>query len=213
MRTHAKALGLGVISLVAALAACGGAKSRGRPAAQPAPCYDGGVVSPEPPDNAKLPVYTGPMPVLEATHMADDLRAVGLDVKNLPPFEKLDRKQLGKVMRTFTRSLGIACVGCHDVNDFARASARKRVAKKMWNEIVRQVAMADGQPVYCDSCHQGSVHALDRRDKAIVASYMDDVFVGLLKRSDGKEHDCGTCHGDPPEFSFVQDWKKAGGGT
>jgi hypothetical protein len=24
--------------------------------------------------------------------------------------------------------------------------------------------------------------------------------VGKLKRRDGKDHECGTCHGDPPEF-------------
>jgi hypothetical protein len=206
-------LALGSLSAIVAIAAACGAPQEPVRSAVQEPCYDGGVVLPEPPDNAKLPAYTGPMPVLEATHMESDLRAVGLDPANLPPFEQLDRRQLGKVMRTFTRSLGIACVGCHDVNDFSRTSARKRAAKSMWNEFVRKLAMADGKPVYCDSCHQGGVQVLDRRDKAVVASYMDDVFVGMLRRSDGKEHDCGTCHGDPPEFSFLADWKKAPDGA
>ncbi len=139
--------------------------------------------------------------------MEAELRAAGLDPKNLPPLEKVDRQKLGKVMKTFSTALGIACVGCHDADDFHKPTARKRVAKRMWNDFVRVLATEDGSPVYCDSCHQGRLLALDRRNKKVVADYMDDIFVGKLKRTDGKEHDCGTCHGDPPEFHFLDDWK------
>jgi hypothetical protein len=148
------------------------------------------------------------MVVVQPTRMEQELRAVGLDPNALPPFERLTRRQLGRVMRTFSASLGIKCVGCHDPDAFAKPSPRKRVAAHMWNDLVRAVAMEDGKPVYCDSCHQGSLQALDRRDKKVLVQYMDDVFVGRLKRSDGKEHDCGTCHGDPPEFKLLKGWRE-----
>jgi hypothetical protein len=35
------------------------------------------------------------------------------------------------------------------------------------------------------------------------------VFVDKLRRIDGQEHDCGTCHGDPPEFAFIATWKES----
>jgi hypothetical protein len=194
--------------LAGSVAACGGSKGHAKGAEAPAAtCYDGGLVAEEPADAAALPPYEGPMPIVEPSHMAEELAAAGLDIKHLPPIDSLDRKQIGRVMKTFSKSLGIACIGCHDLDDFAKMSPRKRVAKRMWNDFVRNLAMEDGQPVYCDSCHQGSVQGLDRRDKKLLASYMDDVFVGKLKRADGKDHDCGTCHGDPPEFKLLKGWR------
>ena len=198
-------LGVGILGV-----ACGGgpksaAKSTPRATAT---CYDGGLEAPSP-EETKVGPFEGPMVVVEATKLEDELRAAGLDPKSLPPLEKIDRKQIGKVMKTFSTSLGIACVGCHDADDFKKPTPRKRVAKRMWNDFVRVLATDDGKPVYCDSCHQGRLLALDRRNKKVVADYMDDIFLGKLKRADGKEHDCGTCHGDPPEFHFLDEWKKA----
>lgn len=168
----------------------------------------------EPPENAKLPPFLGPMVLIRPSTMLDRLRAVGLDPKKLPPFAELDRRQLGAVMKTFADSLGLKCIGCHDLNsferreDFRRPSPRKHAAKRMWDDFVRVLTLEDGSPLYCDSCHQGSVQTLDRRDKGLVSSFMDDVFVGKLKRIDAKEHDCGTCHGDPPDFKFLAGWRK-----
>lgn len=168
----------------------------------------------EPNENAKLPPFQGPMVLVQPSTMLERLRAVGLDPKNLPPFEKLERRQLGAVMRTFEDSLGLKCIGCHDLSaytsrsDYRRPSPRKNAAKRMWNDFVRVLSLEDGSPIYCDSCHQGSVQTLDRRDKGLVSSFMDDVFVGKLKRLDGKDHECGTCHGDPPEFRFLASWRK-----
>ena len=173
-------------------------------------CYDGGSIAPEPEGPAPAATFEGPMAVVEPSHMAERLSEVGLDPKNLPAFDKLDRRQLGRVMKTFSASLGIECIGCHDLSDFAKTSPRKRVAKKMWDDLVRVLAMDDGSggAVYCDSCHQGRLLVLARADKKLVAGYMEDVMLGKLKRADGKEHDCGTCHGDPPEFHFIDEWRK-----
>lgn len=161
----------------------------------------------EPDAAAKLPPFEGPMVLVQPSAMIERLRATGLDPKNLPAFEKLERRQLGVVMKTFADSLGLKCIGCHDLDNFKKPSPRKYAAKKMWDDFVRVLAMEDGSPVYCNSCHQGSVQVLDRRDKGVVSSFMDDVFVGKLKRIDGKDHDCGTCHGDPPDFRFLAAWR------
>jgi hypothetical protein len=148
----------------------------------------------------------GAMPLVRATKLGDVLGAAGLDPKNLPPLETLDKSQRLRVMKTFNEALGVSCFDCH-AEDFAADTRRKRVAKRMWNELVRVVAIDDGGTVYCDSCHQGAMFTLDRRDKLKVVDYMSDVLVGKMKRTDGRDHDCATCHGDPPDFKMLVAWK------
>jgi hypothetical protein len=156
----------------------------------------------------------GAMRDVRPTAMGERLKAAGLDPKDLPPIESLDRKTKLKVMKTFTESLGVACVDCHAGLDFAADTRRKRVAKRMWNEITRVVALdADaagsaGDAMYCDSCHQGDLFILDRRDKAKVTTFMTDVYDQKLKRTDGRDHDCATCHGDPPDLQFLTKWRE-----
>lgn len=149
----------------------------------------------------------GPMRPIVATKMGAKLTALGLDPRNLPPIEQIDLPRKRKLMKTFSDSLGVPCVGCHADGDFAADTRRKRVAKRMWNEMVRVLSLESGDPVYCDSCHQGAMVMLDRRDKGKVSDFMSDVFVGNMKRVDGRDHDCGTCHGDPPDFKFLSAWK------
>lgn len=151
----------------------------------------------------------GPMGGVKPTQMGARLAEVGLDVRHLPPLERLTPEQRRKVMGTFSDSLGIPCTGCHNEGDFRADTRRKRVAKRMYNEIARLLVLEDGEAVYCDGCHQGKEFSLDRRDKAKLADYMTDQFVDKLRRSDGQEHDCTTCHGDPPEFSFIAQWKES----
>ncbi|MBX3226626.1 MAG: hypothetical protein KIT84_31795 [Labilithrix sp.] len=150
----------------------------------------------------------GAMPPVRASTLGGKLRAAGLDPKDLPPIESLDRRQKLAVMRTFTESLGVACVDCHAGVDWAADTRRKRVAKRMYNELTRVVALDDGEPAYCDSCHQGALFVLDRRDKSKVTDFMTDVYEGKLKRTDGREHDCATCHGDPPDLHFLTAWRE-----
>ena len=153
------------------------------------------------------PRSLGAMPGLRPTRMAASLAAAGLDVTNLPPLESLAPGPKQRVMRTFTEALGVPCVGCHSADELRADTRRKRVARRMWNEIVRVVALNDGSPVYCDSCHDGALFHLDRRDTRSLAAYMCNEFVGRLKRVDGRSHDCTTCHGDPPDLHLVDSWK------
>lgn len=155
----------------------------------------------------------GAMHDVKPSAMGERLRAAGLDPKNLPPLETLDKNTKLKVMRTFTESLGVACVDCHAGTDFAADTRRKRVAKRMWNEITRVVAIdapsGDGSPIFCDSCHQGDLFILDRRDRSKVSLFMSDVYDQKLKRTDGRNHECATCHGDPPDYAFLSKWRES----
>ena len=139
--------------------------------------------------------------------MASDLQAIGLDPKALPPLNKLDPATLRKVMRTFTRALGAKCTDCHDDADYALPTPMKTIAEHMWNDYVRALSFdPPTQPLYCDSCHQGRGKILDRHDKKALGKWMDQNFVAKLKRVDGKEHNCETCHGDPFDGNILGKW-------
>jgi hypothetical protein len=231
MRKHqlpASALLLATTLVTAAIAACGGGNENTTgpqtPSATPsasgtAPAGTSSTPTPTPSGSttpagtgsstASTPPSTiGPMKPIKASAMEADLKAIGLDIKKLPPLNKLEPDKLRKVMQTFKTSLGVQCTGCHDANDFKAATPNKKVATHMWNDWVRGLTMEDGSPLYCDSCHQGSAKFLDRHDKKALSGWMDANFVSKLKRADKKEHGCETCHGDPFEPKLLDKWEK-----
>jgi hypothetical protein len=129
--------------------------------------------------------------------LAGELRAIGLDIASLPPLEKLEPTALRRVMKLFARSLGAKCGDCHaaqGTGDFAAPTRRKKIAAKMWDELVIKLQMSDGSPLFCDSCHQGRIVQLDRTDKTALGHWMQASFVDSLKRRDGADHNCETCH-------------------
>lgn len=141
--------------------------------------------------------------------MADDLRALGLDAKNLPPIEKLEPRTLRGVMKLIAKSLGVRCGDCHQEGDFAAPTRRKKIAAHMWDQFAAKLAVGDGQgqtgTLFCDSCHQGRTTLLDRRDKKALGKWMDDNFVARLTRKDGKSEECESCHIDM-EMHFLTQW-------
>lgn len=146
---------------------------------------------------------------ITATEMGPALKELGLDVKSLPPLNKIPPDKIRKVMNTFTKALGTQCTGCHDGDDFKKATPNKKVAARMWNEFVRGYAMEGGGAVYCDSCHGGKMTFLVR-DPGLkeLSKWMDENMVGKLKKPNGQAHSCETCHGDPIEGKFLHNWKK-----
>lgn len=140
--------------------------------------------------------------------MANDLKELGLDVKNLPPLNKLEPATLRKVMNTFKKALGTNCNGCHDANDMKAPTPHKKIAARMWEDFTRKLKMEDGTALYCDSCHQGKMEFLDKHDPKALGAWMDQNYVGKLKRADKKDHGCETCHGDPFDPKFLAKWAK-----
>jgi hypothetical protein len=151
------------------------------------------------------PASTIAMKAPEPSAMLADLGGLGLDAQSIPPIEKLDAKSLRKAMRLIAQSLGAKCGDCHLEGDFAAPTPRKRVAAKMWDEFVSKLALADGSPLFCDSCHKGRVKLLNRTDKKALGEWMDANFVAKLKRKDDKTHDCETCHVNM-DMRFLNKW-------
>lgn len=228
---------LAAVLIAAAVAACGGAAgpaapsqvgpapsgaeatappgaASGAPGAPPAnaasTAASANAVSPAP---SALAVEMVEMNPVVPTAMVEDLRALGLDAKSLPPIEKLEPRTLRGVMKLMARSLGLKCNDCHEEGDFAAPTRRKKIAAHMWDEFAAKFALGGGDalsgatdaPIFCDSCHQGRVQLLDRRDKKALSKWMDENFVTRLDRHDGKAVECETCHVDM-EMHFLAKW-------
>jgi hypothetical protein len=163
------------------------------------------VVSSAAPDAATAPKVD--MRPLVATKMSTELEALGLDPSRLPQLAKLEPKVLRKLMPLFSRSLGVKCAGCH-AEDMAAPTPHKKVAEKMWNELVVKLKTPDGGAIFCDSCHQGRIEQLDRSDHEALARWMDTTFTKGLVRRDGKENTCATCHGEPRDDHFLERWER-----
>jgi len=151
-----------------------------------------------------------PPPVLmqppTATALGPSLAAIGFDPAHLPAFEDIPAEQRQKMMPLFAKSLGVPCEGCHAPSDFFTVTPRMRVAEQMWQHFVRALETSDKQPLFCDSCHHGSMRILDRKSPESVALWMDQSYVAKLARRDEAEHACPTCHGEPAEMRFIRFW-------
>lgn len=136
---------------------------------------------------------------LVASHLLAKLEAAGLDPRALPKIEKLTKKNRIPVMEAMAEALGVECTGCHaGKDDFEAETEHKQIARHMWNDIVA-VARLDQGPLFCDSCHQGSMHVLDRTNMDEVKAYMKAQFAGRLTTTAGAEVTCANCHGKPFE--------------
>jgi hypothetical protein len=214
-----------LFSSVLVAAACGGAHTPepSQPTGPPgtgsaSPTSPAPISTTAPPSTGDAGATTAPpttSPVgaktkaIAPTEMGPALKELGIDVKNLPPLNKIPPDKIRKVMNTFTKALGTSCTGCHDGDDFKKATPNKKVAARMWNEFVRGYTMEGGGAVYCDSCHAQKMTFLVR-DPGLkeLSKWMDENMVSKLKKTNGQPHSCETCHGDPMEGKFLHNWKK-----
>src|SRR5262249_47782512 len=110
------------------------------------------------------------------------------------------------LMQGFQTNLGVNCNACHVANR-ATWTPTKRVSQHMWNDIFMKLRFKNGDPLYCDSCHQGKLHFLDRTDLPSLRVWMQENFVDKLEGRDGQPHDCSTCHGDPFNDQILAGWR------
>ncbi len=215
---------LAAVLVAAALAACGGGAGEG-PSARTPPAPMGSEAPPGPSANGEpgvarpseaaggtaispsvgLPRGAVEMKAPIPSAMVEDRRALGIDATNLPAIEKLEPRTLRGVMKLLARSLGVKCGDCHQEGDFAAPTRRKKIAARMWDDFAAKLAMGDGSPLFCDSCHQGRIQQIDRRDKKALSQWMDDNFVAKLARKDGQANECETCHVDM-DMRFLAKW-------
>jgi hypothetical protein len=209
MRASGAWLTLGGL-LAGLLGACGAA-----PPSLPKGEYDGEVSYDAAMAMVSGGAKAGPQkPALAPTHslpiqpskLADDVKALGLDMAKLPKLAAMDLGQKKKLMPLFQRALGYdSCQGCHAEGDLKKRTRNVEIATKMWDELVVKLEHDKQKgPVFCDSCHQGSPKTLARGDKEAVAKFMDDDYVMKLARRDGQEISCATCHGDLMENKIIE---------
>lgn len=165
------------------------------------------MASSAPTEKTPTPEPRHPIIRVGASRFGADLTKLGLDPKNLPPISKLQAKQVRGVMKLFTEALHVECRECHDEGNWKANTPRKNVARVMWNEFGRTLTLANGEPLFCDSCHQGNIHFLDRHDKKALSQWMTDNFEQGLKQKNGTEHGCeaSQCHKES-EYKLIKKW-------
>lgn len=147
-------------------------------------------------------------PIVPSTY-SDKLVAMGLDPRRLPRLAEMQPDTLRALMDYWSEATGADCFDCHVQGDLKAMTRRKRVAARMWDDWVRGFSSAEGALVFCDSCHQGGLLLVDRRDRKALGRWMDENLVGRLRRRDRGEHGCETCHGEPFDAAFLTKWGQA----
>jgi hypothetical protein len=116
-------------------------------------------------------------------------------------------------MKSMAASLGIKCNGCHvqvgNEIDFDMKTPNMRIASQMWDRWVVKMQLTGGQPLFCDSCHQGKADFLVRGNPEQVgtlSNWMKKNFAAGLQNKDGSALTCATCHGQPFKGEFLATW-------
>ena len=165
--------------------------------------------TPEPKQSATPPLRSG----VDKDIIAE-LTKAGIDVATLPDTIEAaigTRAKREAIMKAFTLALGVGCDGCHASSggrvDYGADTPKKNVARKMWTNLVSGLKQKDNSALFCDSCHQGKMTFLDRKDDEALGMWMQANFVDKMARKDGAKHDCATCHGKPFDGNFIDSWK------
>ena len=144
------------------------------------------------------------MPEPSTTTQTAALASLGLDPTNLPELSQIDRDKMEPLMDTFDDSLDACCDDCHIKSHPEAPTRAKLVSGRMWHDFTRSLRTADGQPVYCDSCHKARLRFLDRSDRDALARWMRANYVDKLRLRDGSAVECSTCHGRPFEPRILE---------
>ena len=86
--------------------------------------------------------------------------ALAQPAKNLQVLPKdMDRREVKKIMKPWTKALGVQCRHCHDMDDMAADSKEKKIARKMYEmqQYINTKYMKKYEvEVTCKTCHQGA---------------------------------------------------------
>ena len=141
------------------------------------------------------------------TALADKLAALQLDPQDLPRFDDLTPAQLRGVMKLFVESLHTKCTECHET-DFSAPTRRKKIAVHMWDDLARRFALASGEPIFCDSCHQQQLKPLVRGSDADLRAGMQSSFIEHLERKDDQPMACTACHVSDADHALLDRWSR-----
>jgi Cytochrome c7 and related cytochrome c len=207
-----RAAPLAALALAVVLAACAGAPPSPPPEPLPPPAPTAvAVVETAAPLPTAAPTATAAAPPeagpgdnvrLQPSQLVAAVKKLGIDFKQ--PLDRIPLAQKKKLMPLLQKSLGYAsCDGCHVEGDFRQQTRNMKVARGMWEHFVVGMRDDKGDPIFCDTCHAGKDHILDRSDKASVKRFMDSDYEDKLTRADQKKNGCQTCHGERLEEEIV----------
>jgi hypothetical protein len=85
--------------------------------------------------------------------------AAAADGKNLQILPKnMSKKDIKKIMRKMSDALGVECEYCHDMDDMAKDTKHKKVARdmmRMTSDINSKHLKGSKNKVTCETCHRG----------------------------------------------------------
>jgi len=166
-------------------------------AAQPAPTASASAAPSAGPPNM------GNNTPIQASVLVADAKKLGIDFKT--PLAKVPFGTKKKLMPLFVKALGYeSCNGCHVEGDFQKETRNMKVARGMWDHFVVGLRDAQGAPMFCDACHNGKAHPLDRSAMDGLKRIMETDYQGKLTRADKKPHDCSACHGEAAELKIFE---------
>lgn len=92
------------------------------------------------------------------------------DVKGAGPSnlsERMDRKEIIRMMRRQAKQLGVTCDFCHARSEDGRLAPaqptrHKLMAKYMMDHFAGKLVTLDGKPATCQTCHRGQAEFLPR---------------------------------------------------
>ncbi|WP_437738545.1 hypothetical protein [Sorangium sp. So ce1335] len=153
-------------------------------------------------EDDEMPAKSTPV---QTTKFEADLKKIGINLKKIPALEKLPSAQKKKVMPLLQKALGYdTCQGCHVEGDFKKETRDMKVAREMWRHFVVPLRSESGGTLFCDSCHAGNEHVLNRKDKKALQAFMEEEYQYKLARADKEDMECGTCHGDAMETKIIE---------
>jgi Cytochrome c7 and related cytochrome c len=167
---------------------------------------------PPPPNPTKPPVASTELQKLLGAKIAVEgtLEATVKKIE-LEPDRMKRQAAIKTLMESFNAALGVKCNYCHTAvkagkPDYQAPSDNKNIAAAMWKEYVTALKYRDGQPLYCDSCHQGQAKFLTVDMQ--LSNWMSNNFVAKFERTDGTEQGCASCHGMPFQTDIIERMKK-----
>ena len=192
--------------------------------APPAPVASAPTVTAAAPSGSTAKLETSPTPEapVEAEHHHGAIKNVNVGPSSLlakveklgidlsKPLSDIPMAKKKRLMPLFQKALGFKdCTGCHagkpGAIDFKTDTHDLRLARGMWDNFVVKLRDENNKPIFCDSCHQGEHHLLNRKDKDALNTFMHDDYEHKLARADGEEHSCSTCHTDVFEGHIFRD--------
>ncbi|HET6613026.1 MAG TPA: c-type cytochrome, partial [Kofleriaceae bacterium] len=82
--------------------------------------------------------------------------------KNLKVLPKnTSKKEIKKIMKGVSKSLGVKCDFCHNVDDFSKDSKKKETARgmmRMVNTLNKKYFAKADHKISCMTCHRGHEH-------------------------------------------------------